>query len=59
MPVLRPEPDLFDLQGWKQRLADLRADALQDEWQLGLIDHAKAHIAALEGDASQRPTEAA
>lgn len=59
MPVLRPEPDLFDLQGWKERLADLRADGLQDEWQRGLIDHAQAHIEALEGGSPQRPTEAA
>lgn len=59
MPVLRPEPDLFDLQGWKQRLAELRADELQDEWQQALIEHAEAHIAAIEGMPPQRPTEAA
>lgn len=58
MPVLRPEPALFDLQGWKQYLADLRADPVQDSWQQALIDHAKAHISAIDGPPEKTPVEA-
>lgn len=58
MPALRPDPALFDLAGWKQRLAELRADPVQDEWQQGLIDHAEAHIRAIGETPDKTPAEA-
>jgi len=58
MPVLRPEPALFDLQGWKQRLAELRVDPVQDGWKQALIDHAEAHIRAISATPEKTPAEA-
>lgn len=58
MPALRPEPGLFDLQGWKQYLAELRADPVQDSWQQALIDHAEAHIRAIGTDPKKTAAEA-
>lgn len=46
MRALRPDPDLFDLDGWRQRLADLQA-APQDQARDMLIDHAEAQIRAI------------
>ena len=46
MPALRPDPDLFDLDGWRQRLAELQAEP-QDVWRDASIAATEAHIAAI------------
>lgn len=57
MRALRPDPDLFDLSGWRQRLADLQA-APQDQARDMLIDHAEAHIRAITNTPEKSPAQA-
>lgn len=57
MRALRPEPDLFDLSGWQQRLADLQADPASHVRDM-LIEHAEAHIRALHAYGEKTPAEA-
>jgi hypothetical protein len=57
MPALRPDPDLFDLAAWRQRLAELQAEP-QDAWRDAMIDHAEAHIAAISRTPEKSPLEA-
>lgn len=54
--VLRGEPDLFDLDAWKARLAELRADPPSD-YRDGLIDDAEAHIRAIGGNPVKSPAD--
>lgn len=58
MPALRPEPDLFDLEGWQRRVQELEAEP-QDDWRDALIDHAKAQVRAILASAEKSPPEAA
>lgn len=55
MQVLRAEPDLFDVQGWRDRLARLRQEP-PDKWRDVLIQHAEAHLAAI-GDGEALPSQ--
>ena len=57
MLILRPTPDLFDLDAWERRLAELRLDppsAFRDD----LIMETEAHIAALKQTPEKSPQEA-
>lgn len=55
---LRSEPDLFDLDAWQARLAELRGDD-PSTFRDTLIADAEAHIRAI-GDTPEKPaTEAA
>lgn len=54
MPALRPEPDLFDLAGWTNRLVELKAEP-QDAWRDALIAHAETHIAAISAPSGKPP----
>lgn len=57
MRALRPDPDLFDLTGWRQRLADLQTEP-QDMARDTLIDHATAHIRAITTPPEKSPAQA-
>lgn len=57
MHVLRPEPDLFDLDGWHRRLAELQADP-QDDTREAQIAHAEAHIRAITAPPEKTAPEA-
>lgn len=57
MPFLRPEPDLFDLDGWQHHLDELKAEP-QDDWRDALIDHAETHIRAILASDEKSPPEA-
>lgn len=57
MPALRPDPDLFDLDGWRQRLTDLRTEA-DYPWRDDAIRHAEAHIAAIVASVEKTPVQA-
>lgn len=57
MSLLRPDPDIFDLAGWQQRLAELRAEkpsSLRD----AKIEYAEAHIRAIGGTPGKMAQEA-
>lgn len=56
--TLRGEPDLFDLNAWRARLAELRADP-PSEYRDTLIADAKAHILAIGGTPEKSAAEAA
>ena len=58
MSVLRPDPDLFDVAAWRQRLDELRAEtpsSLRD----AKIEYAEAQIRAIGGTPEKSATEAA
>lgn len=57
MPILRPTPDLFDLNAWEHYLAELSADP-QSDMRDGLIEVAHAHIAALKAPPKNAPLAA-
>lgn len=56
--TLRSEPDLFDLDAWRARLAELRADP-QSDYRDTLIADAEAHIRAIGGTPEKTAPEAA
>lgn len=58
MFILRGEPDLFDLDAWKQRLAALQADP-QSAYRDALIDDTQAQIDAIEDWGRRTPADAA
>ncbi|WP_193668270.1 hypothetical protein [Paracoccus kondratievae] len=58
MSALRPDPDLFDVAAWQQRLDELRAEqpsSLRD----AKIEYAEAHIRAIGGIPEKSAPEAA
>ena len=58
MSVLRPDPDLFDVAAWRQRLDELRAEApgsLRD----AKIEYAETHLRAITGTPEKMAPEAA
>lgn len=57
MGVLRPDPDLYDVEGWQARLDDLRADP-QDDVTAAKIAHAEAHLAVISRLPKKSPVEA-
>lgn len=57
MFALRPEPDLFDLSAWRQRLAELQADP-ESPVRAMMIEHAEAHIAAISAPPQKTAAEA-
>lgn len=57
MPVLRQEPELYDLPAWQKRLAELRSDP-SGEFRDGLIEDTEAHVRAIGGDPEKLPAEA-
>lgn len=54
MQILRPIPDLFDLDAWQRRLEELQADP-PSEGRDGLIMITEAHIAALRDTPEKSP----
>lgn len=54
--ILRSTPDLFDLTAWRARLKELEEDP-ESPGRDGLIEVARAHIAALEEGERLRPSE--
>lgn len=46
MAVLRPDPDLFDVEGWRQLVEELRA-APEEDANPDLLFYAEAHLAAI------------
>ncbi len=57
MYILRSEPDLFDLDAWQARLAELCRDA-PSEYRDLLIEDTEAHIRAIGGTPEKSPAEA-
>ncbi len=50
MAVLRPDPDLYDVEGWERRLALLHAERKADPDDPAIsakIDYAEVHLAAI------------
>lgn len=58
MPALRPEPSLFDLDGWRRRIEELEGEP-RDDWRDALIDHAETQVLAILASAKKSPPEAA
>lgn len=57
MPALRTEPDLYDLDGWRRYLEDLRSDP-QDEWRDFEISLAEARIEVIVSTSAKTPVQA-
>lgn len=58
MAILRPEPDLLDIAGWRQLVEDLRATA-QDQTDADFLAYAEAHLAAISAPPEKTAAEAA
>lgn len=58
MAILRPEPDLLDIAGWRQLVEDLRATA-QDQTDADHLAYAEAHLAAISAPPEKTAAEAA
>lgn len=57
MAVLRPDPDLFDVEGWRHLVEELRATA-QDQTDADHLAYAEAHLAAISEAPEKMATEA-
>ena len=57
MAGLRPEPGLFDIEGWRQLVEDLRAEPA-DEVNSTLLFCAETHLAAISAQPQKMPAQA-
>lgn len=55
---LRPSPDLFDLEAWKERLKDLEVDPEDTVGRDAAIDHAKTMIDLLDDTSDKMAAQA-
>lgn len=58
MSVLRPDPDLFDIDAWREHLDELRAEP-PGSFRDARIEYAEAHIMAIGKPPEKSPVEAA
>lgn len=57
MALFRPEPALYDIDGWRQLVAELRA-ATGPGASPSYLDYAISHLAAIEGPPGKTPVQA-
>ena len=58
MAMLGPDPGLFDVEGWKQLVAELRS-APEEDASPDLLSYAEKHLAAISAPPGKTPAEAA
>ena len=58
MAILRPDPDVFDIDGWRQLVDELRAID-RDQTDADHLAYAEAHLAAISAPPEKTAAEAA